>query len=150
MKLIAHYFVPTLLLITCTNSLSIASANTQVSTPKPETCPSAASLQTLRIQLSDLIEVKPSRTECCTANGFPYHVNGTWSTRNFIGQYGTNHQWSISLYEFDANTAEDALKKANQILASLNFAYGPSYYFGHWGCTYHSSDRDVGVDYLNS
>lgn len=112
---------------------------------KPKKCPSVSDLKKIMVKLSDVFEKEPGTQKCCTANGFPYWEKGRWGVVEFIDSYGTENTWAVSLHDVSADNAEEALKSTNYGLLELRFAYGPANNFGHWYCSYYSSQGDVAV-----
>lgn len=130
------------LIITLVFAANIAMAD------KPQKCPSVADIQALVVQKSDLIEIQKEKWDCCTANGFPYHVDGVWETREFHNQFGTKNEWSMKWYSINANTAEEALLHVTKTLATLTFVAGPKNEFGHYYCSYRSVARAIDIWYV--
>lgn len=104
--------------------------------PQPEKCPGASALRQITLQPIDLIEKIPEHWSCCMANGFPYHVDGTWGTRDLIGGLNTDNKWSFMLRDVNANHIEQALAKSQNQLATVTWRSGPHSYMGKWYCEY--------------
>ncbi|STX28524.1 Uncharacterised protein [Legionella beliardensis] len=117
---------------------------------RPEKCPAVSALQEkVVLEAKHLIETRKPENKCCDANGFPYHIKGLWDSHYFFDNYNTIDKWKFSFSSISADTETEALNEMKKELSSLKFAYGPSYYFGEWSCTYRTTGGDLGVWYVN-
>lgn len=112
---------------------------------KPEKCPSVGALQTLVVQKADLVEVEKEKWKCCTANGFPDHVDGVWRTRGFHSIFSTNDPWVVQWHYIRANTVDQVLLHVTKTLATLTLTYGPTNEYGHFYCSYRSVNGDTDI-----
>lgn len=109
----------------------------------PKKCPSVSSLQTIKIQESDLIEKEHGRSVCCDANGFPYWVEGKWGIHEYVSYFDTENKWGLGFPDFQTNRSEEALQHYNKALSSLTFDSGPTRNrgpMGGWSCYYRTME----------
>lgn len=91
--------------------------------PKPEQCPSVASLKAVGIQLNEVFET----------------YIGRWETRT-VNKFNTNNYWYFDIARIHANDQNEAHQKANDTLSTMILTSGePKWYpppVDHWMCEY--------------
>ena len=142
-----HNYITIMLFSICC-LLLIALVTQNAIAAHPEKCPSTLALQHINIQKSDLMELRTSSTSCCTANGFPYTIDGEWGIKEYTNNYDTEDTWVLRLHSVIANNQEEAFLKMQRTLPTLKLSYGPLSYMGRWSCGYYSTAGNVGVHYL--
>ncbi len=121
-------------------TLGLMLISQSVSSQTLPTCPKSSDLQIINLTVNDLKENSPPHQDCCTASGFPYFVEGTWSIDKKFVTSGSV-QWDISSRAETGRTPEQALIKLKKLFTHLPKPWLHNEY-GHWVCEY----GDEGVD----
>ena len=111
------------------------------------TCPKPSDLQNLNLTINDLKEEVTPHQACCTANGFPYFVEGEWSIAyKFVYVEGV-YQWHFSSRAESGRSPDQALKKLNKLFIHLP---QPRLYkeYGQWTCAYGSAGVGAYLDVM--
>lgn len=87
-------------------------------------CPNIEEIKAAEIDIRDMIQIREPRQRT-DINGFPYTEPGEYQTRDYVGNFGTNNEWTWAMYSIQAFSVDEAWQIAHQKLSSLSVMRGP-------------------------